>query len=286
MGNYLRGLVLDGQARVSVIDTSNLLKEIGDIHNLSTFARRALGRALCVGAYISFNIKNNSGKFNLILEGNSEIKKLYVSGEGQGHIKAYMDVEALQDKKDANISRTDFFSKDGYFTLIKDMGLKEPYIGRTEMISGNISDDFAYYLLKSEGVKSAVGLNVILNEDAFYSYGIICEAMPGASEEALYIVEDIMSQFNKITNFMIENDIKSTFDFFFGHLNSKIIAIDTVSFSCDCLTRVDDIIKSVGANEIDSLLKEREIVEIKCDYCNKKIQYDKEKLEIIFGRKF
>ena len=92
MKNFLKGLVFDGLARIFIIDTSSILRNISDIQSLSNFSIQALGRALSIGAYVSFNIKSNTGRFNLILDGTAEISKIYVAGEGQGYIKAYVDV--------------------------------------------------------------------------------------------------------------------------------------------------------------------------------------------------
>lgn len=286
MDRVFRAIVLDNQARITIIDTSDTLRKLNIIHGFSTLAASAMGRVLSVGAYVSHNIKDNNASFNIIVDGGGILGKIYVAGEAKGYIKAYVENPKAEISIDKNLSLCEGVGCNGYFTLIKDSGLKTPYIGRTQMISGNISDDYAYYLHQSEGIRSAVGLNVFLKEESLFSFGIICEALPGASDDALYILEDIMSQFDAVAYSLMEKGIESTFSFYFGHLNAIVLSEDKVEFKCDCLLRSDDIVKSIGAGEISEILKERETVELICDYCGKHIEYDKKKLEILFGRSF
>lgn len=283
----LRGLVFDKQARIAVIDTSEMLIHASKIHNLVPIAQNAMGRALTIGAYISYNMKNKLGRFNVIIDGEGPLGKIYVAGENQGKIKGYIEnpnkLELIGSPAE-NIKEA--VGQKGYFTIVKDMGLKEPYIGSTEIVSGNISDDFAYYLFASEGIKSAIGLDVFIHENRLCSYGVICEAMPGVSEEAIFILEDIMSRFKEISLRIANFGVEATFNYYFKHFGVEYLSIDKLDFFCNCEARADDIIKSIGETEIVDILREKPEVEIHCDYCGKNIVYNKSRLENVFERSF
>ncbi|MDD4120619.1 MAG: Hsp33 family molecular chaperone HslO [Clostridia bacterium] len=283
----LRGLVLDKQARIAIIDTSDILCYATKVHNLVPVAQNAMGRALTIGAYISYNMKNELGRFNVIIDGGGPLGKIYVAGENLGKIKGYIENSDKPKLKQYSSEKLkDAVGHKGFFTVIKDMGLKEPYVGRTELASGNISDDFAFYLFSSEGIRCAVGLDVFTYQNRLCSYGIICEAMPGVSDEAIFILEDIMSRFREICLKIANLGVEEAFNYYFKHFGAESLSIDKLEYFCNCESRGEEIIKSIGENEISDILRNKPEVEILCDYCGKHIVYNKDMLEILFNRSF
>lgn len=286
MDKIIQGIIFDGQVRVSIVDTSQILSDSVKKFSLSPLETNALGRALCIGAYVSYNIKGNKSRFNLLIESEGIIEKVCVVGESKGMLKGFVRSD---ETKAERLQTTDLrigLGKNGYLTMIKDLGLKKPYIGRTELISGNIADDFAYYLYKSEGVKNAVGLDVIQDNGRLFSFGMVFESLPDATEDAIFIAEDIISQFDDICRHAFDKGIEEIFEYYLGHLNSKILAVSNIEYYCDCRQRAPEIIKSLGKEEIKSIIEELGKVELICEYCNNKICYKKEQLEEILGQKF
>lgn len=282
MDSIIQGIVFDGQIRVALIDTSKILHDLRERQKLSPLATNALGRSLSVGAYESTNTKSQVSKFNIIVESDGLVNNICVSGRSGGLIKGFASTQDAQLNQFNSTDLTVGIGRIGYFTVIRDLGLKEPYIGRTPLINGNIADDYAYHLYKSEGVKNAVGLDVVQDESKLFSFGLIFEALPNASEEAIFIVEDIMLQFNDIVTYARTNGLEKTFDFYLGHLKSQILAVNEIEYYCDCKIRAKDIVKSIGVEEAKNIIREHGKLELLCEYCNEYIIFDEKELREVF----
>ncbi|HQC54292.1 MAG TPA: Hsp33 family molecular chaperone HslO [Clostridia bacterium] len=283
MDSIIQGIMFDGQFRVALIETSKILYDSRKRQNLSPLAVNALGRCLSIGAYESTNIKSKISKFNIIIESEAIINTICIAGKSEGLIKGFVSSRDGEAKQFKNTDLTVAIGRNGYFTVIRDLGLKEPYIGKTALVNGNIADDYAYHLYQSEGIKNAVGLDVIQENDKLFSFGLIFEALPDASDEAIVIVEDIMLQLNEILSYAYANGLQKTFDFYLAHLNSKILAINEVKYFCDCKEKSKDIVRSIGIEEAKKIIQENGKLELLCEYCNEYISFDEKDLREVFS---
>ncbi len=287
MDGVRRAVLMNGQARVAVIETTETLKKAVEKHGLSPLAAAALGRTLSAGAYLASNLKTDGGKFSVTIGGNGPLGRVVVAGDSQGNLRGFVDNPSFfvpHREEDGKIDVKAGVGTDGDIIVIKDLGLKDPYVGRTELVSGEIAEDFATYLFKSEGVRSIVALGVLVDKTGVLSSGgVIVEALPDATEDALVILEDIMGQFSKISSIIHEKGSKEVFDFYFAHLTDEIFDVMPVQWKCTCgRDRVAGFIKAMGKNEALSVVKDNGAIEVKCEFCSTTYMFDAKDVEGLF----
>lgn len=288
MDKIIRAVILDKQARVAVIETTETLKKAVEKHGLSPLAAAALGRTLTAGAYLGSNLKSDGGKFSITVGGTGPLGRIVVAGDSCGHLRGFVDnpefyVPARE--SDGKIDVRSGVGTDGEIIVVKDLGLKEPYIGRTQLVSGEIAEDFATYLYKSEGVRSVVALGVLCDKSGVLaSGGVIVEALPGADENALTIIEDVMSNMTHISSLINEKGGKEIFDFYFSHLNSEILEEDEICWQCTCSRdRVAQFVKSMGKKEALAVIGESGCIEAKCEFCSTSYIFDENDVNKLFS---
>ncbi len=279
----LKAVIMGGKARIAVLDTTGMVNRSVMIHNLSPLAAAALGRALTAGAYIASNLKNNA-KFSLIVDGGGPLGKIVIAGESGGTVRGFVenpstDLPAKNGKLDVGSA----VGKDGFITVIKDFGLKEPYVGKCKLVSGEIAEDFTSYLLTSEGIPSAVALGVLADAGGCKaSGGIIAEALPDADDGDILILEDIMSNFKHISALLAQKPVEEIMDFYFGHLDAQLFPAEELKLECRCNEKIHDVIRSLGRKEAYKLIKERDFIEARCDFCNKTYTFSEFDLKAVF----
>ncbi|MFW5780389.1 MAG: Hsp33 family molecular chaperone HslO [Bacillota bacterium] len=283
MNNIIKSIIYDKAARVTLIDTTQALKEAVITHNLSPLAAAITGRALTAGAYISANLKGKDSKFSMIINGGGPAGNVVVAGESGNTIRGFVSNPFVQMplKNNGKLDVGGAVGKKGQISVIKDYGMKEPYRGNCQLVSGEIGEDFAYYLLKSEGIKSAVSLGVKVNKDGIIaSGGIIVEALPNIEENQLFIIENIMNDLKNISSIMEDKTIEDIFDYYFSHLNGKILSKEELNYKCNCsLERIKNIIMGLGKDEVYDILNEQGKLEIACQFCKKNYSYGKEEVD-------
>ncbi|MBR1746749.1 MAG: Hsp33 family molecular chaperone HslO [Clostridia bacterium] len=284
MGKIIKTGIFNGFARVTFIDVTDVVNEEIKIHDLSPLCAAALGRTLSAGAYIGANLKAASDTFSLTVTGDGPIGGVVVAG-GPGNIRGYVNESRvdLPPRADGHLDVGGGIGK-GYLTVVKDLGLKDPYVGRCELVTGEIAEDFAKYLLVSEGVRSAVALGVRVNADGCIAAGgIIAEALPGITEDMLVILEDVMTNFGSVTDVLQEKSIEEIYDFYFSHLDGEIYATEKVDLVCNCSEeRIVNLIKSLGKKECDEIIAEQGKIEAVCHFCEKRYAFGKEEVDALW----
>lgn len=287
MDKIIKAVIFGGSARVSVIETTRAVNEEISIHNLTPLAAAVLGRSLSAGAYISANLKGAGERFNIIIDGGGPIGKICVAGKGGGIIKGFVENPSVDlPYKNGKLDVGGAVGKDGFFRVVKDLGLKEPYNGSAPLVSGEIASDYAEYLLKSEGITAAVALGVLVSADGCVaSGGIIAEALPGATDAQIFMLEDIMSNFGAISSLLAEKSAEEIMDFYFGHLDATVFPPEPITLKCDCAEKITDVVRGIGREEAEDIIRERGEVELVCDYCNSAYKYIDSDLDSVFGKK-
>lgn len=280
MDKIIKALIFDKKARITLIDSTETVNKAINIHNLSPLGAAALGRALTAGAYIGTNLKGKNSTFSLIIKGGGPIGNIVVAGESGNTIRGFVSnpIVEMPLKKNGKLDVGQAVGKNGYIQVIKDYGLKKPYNGNCQLMNGEIAEDFAAYLLRSEGIKSAVSLGVrVGSEGAISAGGIIVEALPGIDESQLVMLEDIMSNFKEISAVLCQKSIEEVFQFYFNHLDCKVLAQENLQFKCNCSrTRIERLIKGLGKEEAFDIIEKVGKLEIACQFCNKKYAYNRE----------
>ncbi len=285
MDRIVKSVIFGGQARVAVMLTTNATNTAIKQHGLTPLSTAILGRAITAGAYISTNLKGKRDKFNLIIDGGGISGKIYVAGLGGNVVKGYIENPTADlPYKNNKLDVGGAVGTDGELVVIKDLGLKEPYIGRSLLVSGEIAEDFATYLLKSEGIASAVALGVLTDSNGCpASGGIVIEALPGADENVIFMLEDIMTNFKNISSILKEKTPEEITEFYFGHLDCTTFPAEEIKYECDCVKKIAGIIRGLGRQEAENIIAEQGSIEVKCDYCSKKYIYKQEDLDSLFA---
>lgn len=286
MDRIIKAVCFGGKARVALLDTTEAVNKAIKTHDLSPLAAAALGRSLTVGAYIMHNLKNKTDRFNLIVDGGGPIGRICVAGE-DGAIKGFVDEPRvdLPLKADGKLDVGGAVGRNGDMVIVKDLGLKEPYVGRSALVSGEIAEDYANYLYMSEGIANSVALGVLDDANGCRaSGGIIVEALPDADENILVMLEDVMSNFTAVSSMMTEKTIEEIGDFYFGHLNAEFFPAEPIEYGCKCSSKIRGIVRSLGRAEAESIIAEQGVIEITCDFCAAKYRFGAEDLDTIFGK--
>ena len=279
MDTIKRAMLFDGKAIVDVLDTTEIVQEAINFHNLTDDAAKALGRVLTIGAFISSGFKGNDNKLTIIVDGQGSGGKMVVTADAGAIVRGYIqNPKAMGDVKGV-------VGKNGYINVIKDFGLKEPYNGLSEIMVGDIAMDFAYYFTKSEQLPSAISLDVDVKGGVCKkSAGIIVQPMPNCTEDIIVILEDIVNQMKNIATIVEEKTIQGVIDFYFGHFPIKQLEDVNPKYVCSCSKdKVSQMLITLGKDELMKIVEEHGQIEVGCQFCNEKYKYSKEDIENFFN---
>ncbi|GHU62606.1 33 kDa chaperonin [Clostridia bacterium] len=285
--DYLvRGVAAEGRIRAFAASTKQLIEEIRVRQKNSPIVTDALGRLLTAGVMMGAMLKEENSILTIKIRGDGPIGGLTVTANAKGEIKGY----ALNPQPDLTVQtkgKPDVASAVGIgvLTVIKDMGLKEPYSGSTILISSEIAEDVAYYFAHSEQIPSAVGLGVRVQENQMVDVagGFIVQVMPGALEEEIAYVESEVAKVHSITQLLKEGMTpEQILESLLGKLHLEILEKQNLQFKCECSReKIEKVLRQLGKRTLQEMIDEGEMVEVGCDFCNQKYQYDIETIQKI-----
>lgn len=282
MGRILKCGLFGGFGRVALLDMTDIINEEIKIHGLSPLATAALGRSMLLGAYLGNNLKSEDNSYSVTINGGGPLGSIVVAG-GYGKVRGYVTNPTvdLPLKQNGHLDVGGGVGTDGYISVVKDLGLKEPYVGRSELVSGEIAEDFVKYLLISEGIRSAAAFGVKVNkEGCVTACGVVAEALPGITEDMLVVLEDVMSNFVSLSDVTEKMTIEEVFDFYFSHLDAEIYEKEEVNLHCNCSAeRIEGLIKSLGREECETILAEQGKIEAVCHFCEQRYTYYREDVQ-------
>jgi molecular chaperone Hsp33 len=277
----LRALVCDSQAQMFIVNASETGLKAKELLGLSTGVSYAIARLISASAMLSQRNKSESEKLTLMVNGGGAAGKLLVTSDNLGNVKACADKpDAITPSTEIKIP--ELVGKAGQLTVIRDNPLgKEPYVGMSNLVSGDITRDFAAYLVTSEQQPAAVALDAGEYEGKFTAGGIMVLPLPGCSKEALDQIENKINGMNDILkrlNYHLSLE-ELAFD---GFWDVGVKPLETISlkYNCDCSReRFEQALISLGKTELLSLAYEEEDTEICCRFCNKKYVFKSEQLK-------
>lgn len=285
MNDYIiRGTAADNQIRFFAATTRQLVEHARQIHETSPVVTAALGRLLTAGAMMGSMCKNDTDILTLQIKGDGPIGGLTVTADAKGNVKGYPyeNVVILPASKQGKLDVGRAVGK-GVLSVIKDIGLKEPYVGQTNLVSGEIAEDLTYYFATSEQVPTAVALGVLMNHDntVRQAGGFIVQLMPYASEETIEALEKAIEKFTSMTN-ELENrgTVENVMEFLFEGMGYEIYDTIPTKFDCNCSReRVEKAVISIGKKEIAQMIEEGKPIEVNCHFCNEKYTFSVEDLQ-------
>ena len=287
MPDYLvKATAAKGQIRAFAVSTKEIVETARTVHHTSPVVTQALGRLLTAGALMGSMIKNRDELLTLKINGDGPIKGLLVTADSQGNVKGYSYVPDLKDTTSIPMTVSDAIGS-GSLTIIKDMGLKEPYVGYSPLVSGEIAEDLTYYYAKSEQIPTSVSLGVLLNEDGSVKQagGFIIQLMPFTDEEMILKLENVLADTSSMTKLLDAGKTpEAILKEIFVNLDLNITTTEIVRFFCNCSRdRVTKALIAVGEAELEDMIADGESTEINCDFCSEKYAFSTEDLQLLLN---
>lgn len=284
-GDYMiRATAADEQIRAFAATTRNLTEQARVIHGTSPIATAALGRLMAAGLMMGSMMKGEEDLLTLKINGDGPMHGVLVTANAHAQVKGYVyEPEALLPANALGKLDVGGAIGKGMLTVIKDLGLKEPYVGQTELVSGEIAEDLTYYFAASEQVPSSVALGVLMNRDNTVrrAGGFILQLLPDTKEEVIAALEERLSKIHSITRMldsgMVPEQILAEL---LGDMDLHINEKQPVFYACDCSReRVGRAILSIGRAELENMLADGKPVEAGCQFCGKKYQFPVEEIK-------
>lgn len=252
--------------------TRNVVETARQHHEMSPIATVALGRLLTGGAMMGTMMKNDSDVVTIQIKGNGPIGAMTVTADSKGRVKGFVaNPQVMLPLKDGKLDIAGALGL-GVLSVIKDIGLREPYVGDTILVTSEIADDLTYYFATSEQVPSSVGLGVLMNKDNTVEQagGFIIQLMPDAKEETIEKLETRIKEVKSVTQLLEEGMTpEEILEHILGDMGLEILDKTPTEFYCNCSKeRVAMAIMSVGKDEIDQMIEEGNPIEVKCHFCN------------------
>ena len=281
MSEIKKYLACEGRVNIICAETTDLVEEARKVHDLSPLATAALGRVLTMGAIMSTRIKGEDS-VTLQIKGNGPIGNVVCVFDGKQNLKGYVG-EPLVDlplREDGKLNVGGAIGKEGFLYVIRDMGLKEPYIGISPLVSGEIAEDFTKYFAESEQTPSAVSLGVLVDKNGVQKAGgYFLTLMPDATENDIKQIEDALKTVEPITTMLSKDMSLQQIAETVTNDDNLMVMVGEIKpkYNCDCSKeRFINNLQKLSKDDIDHLFEEQDTIETTCQFCNKKYQFKKE----------
>lgn len=286
MGKIYKTLIYDGQISLSVLDTTDVVNKAIELHGLTPLCAAGLGRALTVASFMATSLKDENEKLSVTIDGNGVGGKIVVCADGNLNVRgSIVNPHAdLPLKPNGKLDVGGLVGNEGMITVVKNLGLKEPYVGKCKLVSGEIGEDFAAYYAYSEQQPTAIAVGVLVkNDKCIGAGGVILQPLPDCAEENIGKAEKLIAEFSdvirKINEIGIDGIIKKYFDEY------EFTKYET-QYKCGCSREyVDKVLIALGKKELSDIIEKDGKIEVCCEFCDKKYVYGQKDVEELFGEK-
>ncbi|MCD7745144.1 MAG: Hsp33 family molecular chaperone HslO [Lachnospiraceae bacterium] len=284
MDRIIRATAADGQIRAFAATTRDMAETARVYHNTSPVATAALGRLLCAGAMMGAMMKGEKDVLTLQIRGDGPIGGITVTADSAANVKGYVNNPGVMLPATA-AGKLEVGGAVGRGTLsvIRDLGMKEPYIGQCALQTGEIGDDLTYYFAMSEQVPSSVGLGVLLEKttgSVRQAGGFLIQLMPYTPDEVIDRLEKKLSQVRSVTA-MLDAGMgpEQILEELLGEFHLEILGTIPTQYRCDCSReRIERVLISLGKKELEDMIAEGKPIEVNCQFCDKNYQVSVEEL--------
>ncbi len=290
MDTIIRAVSGDGFAKISVVDGKNMVEHARIIHQLSPVASAALGRTLCAASIMGDLLKEEDATITLRINGAGPLGSVIAVSDSGGNVRGYVQNPQLQLplKENGKLDVGAAVGKDGQLTVSRDLGLKEPYIGFCQLVSGEIAEDIAYYFVESEQIPAACGLGVLVDTD--YSIkcagGFLVQLLPGAPESLIGAIEANIAVMGSVTNVLELGSATDLVNMVLLGLEPEILTKTPVEYRCYCSReRVSQALESIGAQELVEIIEGGKDTEVVCHFCNSVYSFSPAELQTLADKK-
>ena len=276
--------LMGGQARAILIESTQLVQRAKEIHGLSRIATAALGRTLTATVMMGSMLKGDNESVSAQIKGGGPIGTVLAVAHGDCTVKGYVDnpgIDLPRTGKKLPVGAA--VGKEGRLTVIKDLKLREPYVGQVNLVSGEIAEDFAMYFTASEQTPSLVSLGVLVSDERVEAAGgLIIQILPGASEAAIASIEASAGMFMDISGTMREYHLKDSVPQLLMHLEPEILSTRQPRYACNCSReRIEQVLVALGAEELSDMIREQHGAQVDCHFCNKRYTFCEDELKAL-----
>lgn len=285
MADYLvRATAAEAQIRAFAVTSRDLVEKARSRHDLSPVVTAGLGRLMTGACMMGVMLKGEKDILTLQINGDGPVGGLTVTADAKGNVKGYAQApQAMMPPNEQGKLDVGGVIGNGYLTVIKDMGMKEPYSSRVALQTGEIGDDLTYYFAASEQVPSCVALGVLMerNNTVKQAGGFMIQLMPFAQEEVIQKLEERIAAFKSVTTLLEEgNTPEQILELLLGDMGLEVTDKMPVQFQCNCTKqRVEKVLLSLGREELQDMIEEGKEVELRCHFCNTKYVFAVDELK-------
>jgi len=284
-GDYIvRATAADAQVRAFACTTQEMVERARQLQNTSPVVTAALGRLLSAAAMMGSMLKGEKDLLTIQVKGDGPVQGLTVTAGSGGNVKGYANVpDVILPANAAGKLDVGGAVGSGILSVVKDMGLREPYVGQTLIQTGEIAEDLTYYFATSEQIPSSVGLGVLMekNNTVRRAGGFILQLMPFAEESVIERLEENLKKISPVTTMLDEgNTPEQMLELVLEGLSPEVTDTLPTQYVCDCSKqRVEKAIISLGRKEIQDMIAEGQEVGVHCHFCNKDYMFSVEELK-------
>ena len=278
--NLLRGISENGGVVFYGVDSTDIVREMERLHKTSAVTTAALGRLLTAAAMMGAMLKGGRDTVTLQVNGGGPAGRLLAVADGSGHVKGYVQhpVVELPPRADGHLDVGGAVGKDGTLDVIRDLGLREPYIGQVPLVSGEIAEDVTRYFAISEQTPTVCALGVLVNADLSVQCagGFIVQLLPGATEEEITQLEKNIAAMPDVTALLAQGkSVRDMLDMALDGFAPDVLDTSAAVYRCDCSEeRVQRMLRSLGRKEVERLRDEDPRAEVDCQFCDKVYHVD------------
>lgn len=279
MGILKRTISADGSVVAAVLDATDIVSEIEKIHKTSAVITAGLGRLSIACSLMGYSLKGKDDSVTIRMDGGGASGILIAVSDSSGNVRSYVSnpVVELPLNKYGKLDVAGAVGKNGTLSIVKDLGLKEPYSGTIPIVSGEIAEDIASYFAVSEQIPTVCGLGVLVNPDLTVNVagGYLVQLLPFADEKCIDVLEKNINALPSVTEMMSSGMSAEDIAFkLLDGLDPEIIDESEVCYKCDCSrSRVEKALISLGNDELQAMADENKNTEVCCHFCNKKYEF-------------
>ena len=272
MDKIIRATAADGMIKMAVITARDTAERARQIHGLSPTACAALGRTLCAASLLGQAMKEEDASLTIRVNGGGPIGSVVAVSDHLGNMRGYVDNPpcVLPLRADGKLDVGGAVGRDGMLTVSRDIGLREPYIGSVQLVSGEIAEDLTAYLLESEQVPSACALGVLVDTDRSIKAagGFLVQLMPGADESLIDKLEENIFLMDQLTTVLDEDGPEAVFAQVLKGMEYHLVGEAPVGYRCPCSReRVEEALACLEGSELDEMANQGETVRVSCEFC-------------------
>ena len=281
----VRAMTRDGYVKITAVETTLLTERARQIHHTTAVATAALGRVLAATSMIGNMQKSDQGSVTLTIKGGGPLGTLLATSDPDGNVRGYVENPqvALMEKYQGKLDVGAAVGSQGTLTLIRDLQMKEPYVGTVELLGGEIAEDVAAYFVESEQVPTVCALGVLLDRDQSVSAagGYLLQLMPGAPEALIDILEARVQETGTVSGLLQEGlGPREIIDSVLGPMGVEILEESPICYKCYCSrSRVESALISLGEKELRSVIDDGEEISVGCQFCDLEYKFTPEDIK-------